>query len=92
MPRPWAFMYSRVFSSEGKIEVVAPSSAPMLVMVARSVAERLFTPGPVYSRILPTAALDRQAAQNLQDDVLGGDPGLESCPLSSTRKTLGMVM
>ena len=45
-PRPWASRYSRVRSSEGKTEVVAPSSVPMLPIVSRSVAERVFTPGP----------------------------------------------
>ena len=43
-----------VISSDGKTEVVAPSSAPMLVMVARSGTERVLTPSPVYSIILPT--------------------------------------
>ena len=36
-------------SSEGNIEVVAPSSAPMLVMVALPVALMVRAPGPMYS-------------------------------------------
>ena len=44
--RPWASRYSLVRSSEGKMLLVAPSSAPMLPIVSRSVAERVATPGP----------------------------------------------
>ena len=40
-----------VIASLGKIEVVTPSSAPMLVMVARSGTERVATPAPTYSMI-----------------------------------------
>ena len=36
------------------MEVVAPSSAPMFVMVALSGTERVFTPSPQYSMTLPT--------------------------------------
>ena len=36
------------------MEVVAPSSAPMLVMVARSGTVSVATPGPPYSMIFPT--------------------------------------
>ena len=36
-------------SSAGNIEVVAPSSAPMLVMVALPVALMVRAPGPMYS-------------------------------------------
>ena len=38
-------------SSAGKIEVVAPSSAPMLVIVALPVALIVRAPGPTYSTI-----------------------------------------
>ena len=44
--RFWARKYSRVRSSEGKMEVVAPSSAPMLVMVLRSGTLSGATPSP----------------------------------------------
>ena len=70
-------MNSRVTSSEGNTEVEAPSSAPMLVMVARSGTDRDLTPSPVYSMILPTPPFDGQAAQHLQNHVLGRDPGLQ---------------
>src|SRR3972149_5112308 len=52
--RFWARKYSRVRSSAGKMEVVAPSSAPMLVMVLRSGTLSEATPSPQYSKILPT--------------------------------------
>ena len=40
-------------SSKGKSEVVAPISAPILVMVPRPVALSEATPGPKYSTIAP---------------------------------------
>ena len=49
------------------MEVVAPSSAPILVMVARSGTERLATPAPPYSMIVPHAALDGEDPQHFQD-------------------------
>lgn len=42
-----------MFSEYGKVEVVAPTSAPMLAIVARPVHDWLATPGPKYSNILP---------------------------------------
>ena len=39
------------------MEVVAPSSAPMLVMVARSGTLRVETPSPPHSMIAPTPPL-----------------------------------
>ena len=45
---------SLVISSLGKIEVVAPSSAPIFVIVALSSTERDFIPSPVYSITNPT--------------------------------------
>jgi hypothetical protein len=40
-------------SVKGKVEVVAPISAPMLQMVPMPVHEMLSTPGPKYSTIAP---------------------------------------
>ena len=54
---PRAEKKSRVRSSLGKTVVVAPSSAPMLAIVARSGTERVLTPGPPYSIIFPTPPL-----------------------------------
>ena len=59
------------------MEVVAPSSVPMLVMVARSGTDRVLTPAPPYSMTLPTPPLTDRMPQHLQDDVLGGDPGAQ---------------
>ena len=39
--------------SQGKTDVVAPSSAPILVMVALPVALMVLAPGPKYSMIAP---------------------------------------
>ena len=50
-PRRVARRYSQVRSSAGKIDVVAPSSAPILVMVALPVALIVRAPGPMYSTI-----------------------------------------
>jgi len=41
----------------GKSDVVAPISAPMLQTVAIPVAERLSTPGPLYSTMAPVPPL-----------------------------------
>ena len=55
--RPWAFRNARVTSSLGNTLVVAPSSAPMFAIVARSGTVRVFTPSPMYSITLPTPPL-----------------------------------
>ena len=54
---PCALRNARVISSDGKIDVVAPSSAPIFVIVARSGTDKVFTPSPPYSIILPTPPL-----------------------------------
>ena len=77
VPRPWAARKARVTSSLGKMEVVAPSSAPILVMVARSGTLRLRDARAGVLDDLADAALDGQPAQHLEDDVLGADPGLQ---------------
>lgn len=51
--RPVAFRYDRMWDVYGNVEVVAPTSAPMLAMVARPVHDWSSTPGPKYSRIRP---------------------------------------
>ena len=90
--RPCASRNVRVTSSDGKIEVVAPSSAPMLVMVARSGTDRVLTPSPRVLDDLADAALDGHLAQNFEDDVLCGDPRPTACRSALTRTILGMVM
>ena len=52
--RPSALRKALVISSDGKIDEVAPSSAPILVIVALSGTESDFTPSPAYSMIAPT--------------------------------------
>jgi len=54
----------------GRIEVVAPSSAPMLQMVALPVAaDRLRAPGRKYSRILLVPPFHGQQRAEIGDDV-----------------------
>ena len=69
---------ARVTSSLGKMEVVAPSSAPMLVMVARSGTVKALHAGSAVLEDPADAALDREPSQELEDDVLGADPGLKA--------------
>jgi hypothetical protein len=51
---PCARRKSLVISSLGNMEVVAPSSAPIFVIVALSGTVRFSIPSPAYSIILPT--------------------------------------
>ena len=54
---PCAFKNSCVISSDGNIDVVAPSSAPIFVIVALSGTDKVLTPSPQYSITLPTPPL-----------------------------------
>ena len=90
-PRPCASRNALVASSDGKIEVVAPSSAPMLVMVARSGTDRVLTPSPAYSTILPTPPLTviwRRTSRITSFAETHGD----SLPVSVTRTIFGIGM
>ena len=49
LARDCLFRKFSVSSSLGNMDVVAPSSAPIFVIVALSSTERDFTPSPVYS-------------------------------------------
>ena len=51
---PWALKNSKVLSSLGKIEVVAPNSAPIFVIVALCGTDSDLTPSPAYSNTFPT--------------------------------------
>ena len=53
-PLPSASRNAFVTSSDGKMDVVAPSSVPMLVMVARSGTDRVRIPSPPHSIMAPT--------------------------------------
>ncbi len=88
---PCAFRNSRVTSSDGKMDVVAPSSAPILVMVARSGTERFLTPSPPYSRILPTPPLTESRRRICRITSLAPTHG-GSLPVRFTCRIFGMVM
>ena len=62
---------------EGNTDVVAPSSAPMLAMVARSGMDSVSTPGPVYSITLPTPPLTVRRRSSSRIHVLGGHTSAE---------------
>ena len=89
--RPWARRNCRVMSSEGNTEVVAPSSAPILVMVARSGTVRVFTPSPAYSIIFPTPPLTLIFRRTSRITSLALTQG-ESWPESSTFVIEGILI
>ncbi len=82
---------SRVRSSEGKIAVVAPSSAPMLVMTARSGTESVAAPGPAYSKTRPTPPFTVSSPSRCRMMSLAEAKPV-SAPVSTTRTTLGQGM
>lgn len=88
--RPCAFRKPRVTSSEGNTDVVAPSSAPMLAMVARSGMDSVSTPGPVYSITLPTPPLTVRRRSSSRITSLAATPRL-SRPVRRTLTTLGQL-
>ena len=69
--------------------MVAPSSAPILAMVARSGTDSVSTPGPAYSitRPTPPLTLRRRSTSKIISfaDTMGG-----SEPSSQTQQTFGM--
>jgi len=75
----------KVFSSLGKIDVVAPSSAPILVMVALSGTVKLFTPGPPYFESLGHSSFHGEVTKHLENDILCADPGRSLSPPVSLR-------
>ena len=88
---PSARRNSRVISSEGKIEVVAPSSVPMLVMVARSGTDRVLTPSPPHSMMAPTPPLTLRMRRISRLTSLAVTKG-RSRPVRFTLNIFGMVM
>ncbi len=64
-------------SSDGNIDVVAPSSAPMLVIVALPVALIVRAPGPKYSTIALVPPVTVSSPQSVEDDVLRRRPAVE---------------
>ena len=87
---PWERMNSRTRSSAGKMEVVAPISAPILVMVARSETVRVRAPGPTYSNTFPRPPLIPTRRSISRITSLALQPGFK-CPTRFTFTTLGMV-
>jgi len=79
-----------VVLSEGNTEHVAPSSAPMLVTVARCGTVRLSTPSPKYSYTAPTPPLTVSRRRTSRMISLAPIP-LRSVPVSFTPKTFGMA-
>ena len=89
--RPWAWKNCLVTRSLGNTLVVAPSSAPMLQMVARSGTDRVATPGPPYSITLPTPPLTLSRRSSSRMTSLADTMGA-SRPVSHTLTTWGMAM
>ena len=81
--RPRAEKNSRVRSSLGKTVVVAPSSAPMLAMVARLGTESVLTPEPPYSMTLSTPPLTLSLRRTSRMTSLAETIGCSS-PVSTT--------
>ena len=87
---PWALKKARVTSSLGNTVVVAPSSAPMFAIVARSGTERVLSPSPEYSIIFPTPPLTLRRRSTSRMTSLAVTMGL-SAPVSSTLHIFGMA-
>ena len=82
--------YAAVRSSNGNSEVVAPISAPMLVIVPRPVALSEATPGPKYSTIAPVPPFTVSSAATRMITSLGAvQPS--SAPLRWTPISRGIV-
>ncbi len=89
--RPCDSIQPRVTSSAGKTLAVAPSSVPMLVMVARSGTERVATPGPAYSNALPTPPFTLRRRSSSRMTSLALTHG-RSAPVRCTLTTRGATM
>lgn len=63
-------------ASTGKMPFLAPASMDMFAMHSRSSMDRAATPSPQYSRLWYRARPPDQADQ-VEDDILAADPGLE---------------
>ena len=73
------------------MELVAPSSAPMLVMVARSGTLRVLTPSPPHSMIRPTPPLTERIRRISRLTSLAVTKG-RSAPVSYTLMTWGILI
>ncbi len=78
-----------MFSSDGKIVVVAPSSAPILAIEALSGMPSSLTPGPQYSMIFPTPPLTEYLLNISRITSLAETHGL-SLPVNFTPNIFGI--
>ena len=90
-PLPCASRKRRVCSSLGKMDVVAPSSAPMFVIVPRSGTVSVETPSPQYSRILPTPPFTVRTRSTSRITSFAATHGRRR-PFNSTLSTFGRGM
>src|SRR5450631_1275191 len=87
-PRKVARRYDDVLASYGKIDVVAPISAPILQIVALPVALMVSAPDPKYSMMapVPPLTLKRFATSRITSF---GDDHPERAPLRRTPMSRG---
>ena len=78
-------------SSEGKTEVVTPSSAPMFAMVARLGTSSVARPGPKYSKTFPTFPFEPKRRNTARMTSLAETPGW-SLPVRRIPTTFGQAM
>ena len=86
----WARRNCLVISSLGKMDVVTPHSAPILVMVARSGTVSELAPSPPYSKITPTFPLVVKISSTLRIKSLAETHG-DSFPDKLMRTTFGQT-
>ena len=89
-PRPCAVMNFFTCASAGKIEVVAPISAPILAIVALAGTSRAAAPGPTYSYTFPSPPLIVTSWSIFKMTSFGLHPGFRE-PVRFTFTTRGMV-
>ena len=85
---PCAARNSRVMASDGKMEQVTPSSAPMLVIVARWGTVSVPTPSPKYSTMQPTFPFVERISSIFRM-MSFAETQFRSFPVSSTPMILG---
>ena len=90
--RSWRRSHTRVFSSGGNTAAVAPSSAIMLAIVARSGTLRSAVPGPVNSKTLfsPPRTVRRRSSSRITS--LACTHGRASVPSRRTSTTCGQAI
>src|ERR1017187_8453655 len=77
-----------MLASNGNNEVVAPTSAPMLQIVAFPVALIVSAPGPKYSMMAPVPPVTVSSSATLRITSFGDDQP-DSDPVSLTPMSLG---